>query len=200
MCRAGSPLTLPLGLWGPEPPLRVDRGLAFSPLPLSPGLPHHRCVVPPIIRSSRALQSSRGSPQGRASQEEGPGGWGQGPHHTNPWGTPRLPARLLPSFRGRAPPSHVTSSLVTRVHLPGGPGSRGPRISCGQGLVPSGHSRTAVATPGGPALPAQPPLASLGQLQPLPPQPSQPRPPRPETAEKMPVCASYAESKTVCGL
>ena len=55
--------------------------------------------------------------------------------------------------------------------------------------------------PGGLAsLPAQPPLARQAQPQASPSQPSPLRPRRPEATEKMPVCASAAEIKTVCGL
>lgn len=166
------------------------------------------------------LWCARGCRQHRAGQGEAPGGCREGPGAPAP-GDPSLPCptrsppsgRTLPSWRrasspGLVPGSHPQQPVSTCL---ASPGCRGPPPNC-LGLAHTWHPCAGAAGPvaGGTQtyrppqeaqpLPAQPPLASLAQPPASPSQPSQPRPQRPETTEKMPVCASYAESKTVCGL
>lgn len=166
--------------------LRADRG-PCSALPPIPRPAHHRCVVPAPSSGppelSRALGAPRAEPARKKALRLGAGT----PSHQPP-GNPSPPARL-PSFRGKSPALPRDSSLVTRVHLPGG--SRLP----GSFASPVARAWRPVGTPAQvwppqeawPHLPS--PSGLIRQLQPLPPQPSQPRPPWPETAEKMPVSA-----------
>ena len=120
------------------------------------------------------------NPQGRASQEEGPGGWGQGPHHTPPpreplasqpicappsGESPTFPHGLIPS-NTRPPARRVLAPRVLAFPWPGPGTQRALPSRCGHPgqpgptcPAPSGLIRAAPASPS----PAQPALASTAR-------------------------------------